>query len=309
MKNSIYKTLMVAGIAVTTLACNDSDRQDSPTISHGQSLTSSGAPDIQREKKLSELNQAERTEFMRAVEVRIKDVMVDDRVLNNMCSMSGAMAGIGYGISGQSASEVQNMCETVTSECRQGVARIPTGVLAIEPDAESFACDVPVDSMLGCLEESAKVMEAFRDAAGDISCSSPKSSLERFLRTLQRLAPNGKSCETLQRECPGFRTDSEETNASMPYDDDWDAQLDHLDMSHPNGPHSSDDLEDDVSDGDDVETEGIDVDLNGDIGDEDEADFEGEEDDGDDFDDYGSSDDGDDFGSDESDEDEDDFDF
>ena len=149
----------------------------------------SGAPDIERGKAMSALTANERVEFVRAVETRMSGILTDTRIYSNMCRVSGAMAGLVHSASGENAEQTMNLCEDVTEGCSAGVSAMASAEIAINTNAETFNCEAGVNEVLGCLEESVRVMEGFRDAAGMISCTSPKSSLENLVRTIERLRP------------------------------------------------------------------------------------------------------------------------
>ena len=149
---------------------------------------------------------------------------------------------------------------------------------ALEANPATFACDAPVNNVLGCLEESVRVMEGIRDVAGSMTCTSPKSSVERLVRTLQRLAPNRTDCENVQNACPNLQMGMSNSDESMSYEVDTDL---------PENP---------------IETPDFDTDNGFD------NDFDGA-DDGNDFDgpDFDNGDNDDEWGTDEGDEGDDDF--
>ncbi|MEE2786518.1 MAG: hypothetical protein VX589_04200 [Myxococcota bacterium] len=195
---------MTAMCAAGTIGCAESDTDNPSVISHGKSLTSAGAPPIEREKKLSDLTQRERELFVDAVGVRIGRLLKASDLYENMCNVAGVMSVTGLTAVGETAQAAKQMCAEITVQCRDGMSTLPDTPIEIDPSPATFACDVPVDSMLGCLEESARVLEGIRDTAGDLSCSSPSSALESFTRRLRRLAPNGAQCEKVMAACPSI---------------------------------------------------------------------------------------------------------
>ena len=280
MLNKLSNKLVICGLAAMATACNDSNGSSTstPTISHGKSLTSSGAPSVDRSKMLSELTATERVEFVRAVETRVSGLLNNNRLYENMCNMSGAMAGLTQLASGESGASATNLCEEVTSGCREGMSNVPEGPIALEANPATFACDAPVNNVLGCLEESVRVMEGIRDVAGSMTCTSPKSSVERLVRTLQRLAPNRTDCENVQNACPNLQMGMSNSDESMSYE---------VDIERPENP---------------IETPDFDADNGFDNG------FDGA-DNGNDFDgpDFDNGDNDDEWGTDEGDEGDDDF--
>ena len=209
------KKVIIVGLAMSALACGESDTQGTPVVSHAKSLTAAGAPQVEKTKTLSTLDESERKEFVRAVNVRISNIINSPTVFENLCAFSGAMAGLSYASVPGEAANAEGFCQDVTAECNQGAELAQKNFMKIEADVETFNCDVPVEAMLGCLEETSKVMEAFRDVANNLTCSDPKAGIQDLVSTLKRLSPNAKDCKDVQAACPQMVGTSGDVNTSV----------------------------------------------------------------------------------------------
>ena len=200
MKTLLNKSVLFGFASLTLVACGDG------STGNANSMSERGTAELPVEKTMSALSITEQANFSEIVIERISPLMFNETFLTNMCSVTGAVAGMST-----LPTDAQSVCEDVQGGCQQGVDVLIENTEKLRRAAENmrvpnavFACNVNVDKVLGCLEESARVMEAIEEIGQQANCIDPQGSVENLLNRMRRINPNREACEDMQRVCPAL---------------------------------------------------------------------------------------------------------
>ena len=198
LKTLLNNSALFALASLTLVACGDG------STGNTNSMSERGKAELPTEKTMSALSIAEQANFSEIVVDRISPILFNETFLTNMCSLTGAVAGMS-----SLPSDAQSVCEDTRGGCQQGVDALIENTEKLRRAAENmrvpnavFACNVNVDKVLGCLEESARVMEAIEEIGQQANCIDPQGSVENILNRMRRINPNREACEDMQRACP-----------------------------------------------------------------------------------------------------------